>query len=316
MIAGLPKRPRVADLSGVTLTLDQAAFLGKQRTLVGLQLRGCPIGDEQVLELCSLDRMANLDLSDTLLTDRALEALALLPKLTRLALDGTSVTGEGLASFATHPTLSTLSMSRTKLCDAQLGLAAAIPKLTTLLIDETLVTAGGLRALATNELLRVYGGAQFSQDEMDLFETHQRDVAAGRQGRTRPDASLVDIGRETIVAFFRAIDDWERGVAAAYPALTPEALLAAHPEGSAIFARFCTDKAVKGDPAMHHAYRRPPSHEKERIVAFEQESKTKLWAYTKRETYGDYRYLLVKTASGWKIDRCQLKSEGWLSHPL
>jgi hypothetical protein len=308
MIPGLEPRQRTADLSGQALTLDQMEYLGRQRTLVGLQLDGCPIGDEHVRAICGLPRLVNLSLSGTQLTDAALEHLARLPKLQLLFLAGTRIRGEGLRHLAKSQKLQVLWLDATDVTDETIGLAAALPKLSTLRIAKTRVTFAGLLSLAGNERLRVIADDQFTAAEMARFEAARRDAARGARGKGEASAEDEAAAKKTLLAFFEELDAWERSLTAAQkkgaPIFTPGDKAAC----AAIFARYCT-KAAQGG-ARSRPFGEPPEHDGETVVGSESVSKTKLWLYTKGKA-GESRYLLARGPDSWQIEKRQWKGDGW-----
>jgi len=308
MIPGLPPRPRTVDLSGQPLTVEQMEHLGAQRTLVGVQLDDCPIGDEHVRAICGLDRLVNLSLCGTRVGDGALEHLARLPRLELLFLDRARIHGEGLRHLARSAKLETLWLCETDVDDATIGLAAAIPKLATLRIAKTRVTIDGLMTLAARQGLRVVADGQFSDPELAAFEAARRDRETAGRGKGKPPPADEAAAREVLVALFEALNGWERSLTAAQASGLPLWTADHQAACAAVFSRYCTERASRD--VARRPFGEPPEHDREQVVDARAETKTKLWLYTKGHA-GESRYLVVRGPDGWRIDRREWSSGRW-----
>jgi hypothetical protein len=72
------------------------------RALRAVELPGCLIGDDEILQLVMCKDLETLDLSATNITDAGVAQLGSLPHLSSVKLDHTAVTGNGLNAFAGH----------------------------------------------------------------------------------------------------------------------------------------------------------------------------------------------------------------------
>ena len=90
----------------------------------------------------------------------------------------------------------------------------------------------------------------------------------------------------------------------------------------AIFEKYCSPAAYDGQDPRYHPCGRPTEYDPERetIVATVIGSENEAQVVTNREAIlggGRYLYKLVRTASGWKIDRLEFQYEKkWERHYL
>jgi hypothetical protein len=77
------------------LTDYDYAKLGSRRDVAVLQMANADVDDRTLEHLRGLDRLRNLDLGDTKITDAGLRTVAALPALAELRLNRTAITDEG-----------------------------------------------------------------------------------------------------------------------------------------------------------------------------------------------------------------------------
>lgn len=316
MIDDLPKRPRTVDFNARSFSIDEMRFLGSQTTLVTLGFKDCPIKDEHVRELRDLPRLLRLSLISTRITDAALEHVATLPKLEMLWLDGTKITGEGFRFLHQHGKLRTLWADETKVTDKTIALAAGIPKLNILRIAKTAVTFNGLLSLAINPRLNVVGDDQFTAEQMREFEATQLRLARESRGTPAANASDCEAAKLVLLAFFKAINEWEDQLHKADEAEEKSKSKKRSTEEftvkcSAIFDKYCTPKPrADGRPNMI-SYCVPPKYTNVEIVELEQPTKNKVVVYTKDSHGFQRRYWIVKKKDEWRVDYVEWHSDGW-----
>lgn len=104
-----------------------------------------------VAQICeSLRGLADLDLEDTSVDDRAMVSIASLEDLANLNLNGTGVTDRGIARLKNRH-LSIVCLERTRVSDRGLLALARIPSLRKVLVDSTTpVTTGGIKRACLN----------------------------------------------------------------------------------------------------------------------------------------------------------------------
>jgi len=134
--------------------VDQAMVdqICKMKSVKRLAFREDPaITAAFVAQICeSLHGLADLDLEDTSVDDRAMGAIASLEDLTNLNLNGTGVTDSGIARLKNRH-LSIVCLERTKVSDRGLLALARIPSLRKVLVDnKTPVTTVGIKRACLN----------------------------------------------------------------------------------------------------------------------------------------------------------------------
>jgi hypothetical protein len=137
------------DLSGTPVSDDDLPHLGRLATLEALALSRTRIVGEGLLSLQSLASLAVLDLSSTQVTDRHVAHLEKLTSLRWLGLWKTKVTGTCLASLKSLEQLQVLGLSGTDVGDSELWALAQLEALETLELASTRVGNAGLAALAS-----------------------------------------------------------------------------------------------------------------------------------------------------------------------
>ena len=95
-------------------------------SLTTLLLGGNPITDAGLLEILKLDRLVQLDVSETQTSDRGLSYLAKHKRLRELRLDHNQVTDAGMHELGILTTLRELSVSNTGVTDDGLAHLAAV----------------------------------------------------------------------------------------------------------------------------------------------------------------------------------------------
>jgi Leucine-rich repeat (LRR) protein len=107
------KKLRRLDVSGAQLTPEGIKVLASLPQLERLSLWNCVKLDDSAAEaLAAMPKLANLDLSNTLVGDKTLERLAALPNLKFLYLTDTKVTPEAVASFRKKKSTTFVSFAR------------------------------------------------------------------------------------------------------------------------------------------------------------------------------------------------------------
>jgi hypothetical protein len=119
-------------------------------TLVRVQFRSAEdrVDDQALAALAPIrERIAELDLSRTKVTDKALAELARMPRLVRLDLSRTAVSDRGLGALRGLANLAWLNLHGTQVGDAGLDAVAGMKHLAAVYLWDSRVTATGAAAL-------------------------------------------------------------------------------------------------------------------------------------------------------------------------
>ena len=112
-----------------------------------LELHNTKITDEGLKEVAKLQKLWLLILRDTKITDTGLKEVAKLQELDTLSLDGTKITDEGLKEVAKLQKLRELYLSDTKITDVGLKELVKLPNLRRLNLSGTKITDAGVAEL-------------------------------------------------------------------------------------------------------------------------------------------------------------------------
>ena len=150
--------------------------------LTDLSLRNTQITDAGLKEVAKLKRLTTLDLSYTEITDAGLKEVAKITQLTRLHLWGCKqVTDTGLKELAELKQLESLSLKYTEITDAGLKEVAKMEKLTNLsLYGCKQLTDAGLEEVAKMKQLTY----------LDLYETQVTEAGVTQLSKTLPKCNI------------------------------------------------------------------------------------------------------------------------------
>ncbi len=112
-----------------------------------LTLRGRPVDDAMLLEICRIPTVRYLNLPHTTITDDGLVALDKRPQLVQLRLGSDRLTDAGLEHIAALPKLRFLHLVQVPFTDVGLAKLQKLSKLESLYIDDAQVTDDGLGKL-------------------------------------------------------------------------------------------------------------------------------------------------------------------------
>lgn len=150
-LANLPNTPfRLfqADLSGCrNFMVDDLAILAQCDTLEGLRLLDTNVGDSAMTQLTRFPKLRSLDVSQTNVTNQALEQVRQLP-LTVLHFTGTQIGDEGLKHLADHPTLTHAFLQYTQVTNDGIQHLASIPNVQVLYLSHNSLNDDALRHLS------------------------------------------------------------------------------------------------------------------------------------------------------------------------
>ena len=313
-----PKRARCVDWRDGVLIFDNGASieareptieimerLGALSNMVGFHSYGVPLTDELLKPLAGLKNMVNLGVTNGLLTDGCFSIFASMPKLQILLLDGNSaVSGAGLDALGSSK-VNFISLNDTALDDGGLTLAASLPKLAYLHAERTRITYEGMMSVAGNRRLNIIADSLFTSEQAEAFHIEQREKA---KKKTALAPNSVREAEETLCAFFAAMTQWEAETERNgfdHPNTAPSLL--------AIWDKFVSEKPRPGWRPVSLSYSSPGTYTAVKVTDAEQVTKNKLWLYAE-ETGGaksEYRFLMKRTAEGWKIDYVQIRFDDW-----
>lgn len=313
-----PKRARCVDWRDGVLIFDNGASieasdptieimerLGALSGMVGFHACGAPLTDELIQPLAGLKNMVNLGVTNGLLTDGCFPIFASMPKLQILTLDGNSaVSGAGLDALVSSK-VNLISLNDTALDDGGLTLAASLPKLAYLHAERTRITYEGMMSVAGNRRLNIIADSLFTPEQAEAFHIEQREKA---KKKTALDQNSVREAEETLCAFFAAMTQWEAETERNgfdHPNTAPSLL--------SIWDKFVSEKPRPGWRPVSLSYSSPGTYAAVKVADAEQVTKNKLWLYAE-ETGGaksEYRFMMKRTAEGWKIDYVQIRFDDW-----
>ena len=313
-----PKRARLVDWrdgalifdGGATIEAPEPAIeimerLGALSGMVGFHACGVQLTDELIKPLAGLKNMVNLGVTNGLLTDGCFSIFASMPKLQLLTLDGNSaVSGTGLGALGSSK-VNLISLNDTALDDGGLTLAASLPKLSYLHAERTRITYDGMMSVASNRRLNIIADSLFTSEQMEAFHIEQREKA---KKKAALDPNSVREAKEILRAFFAAMTQWEAETARNgfdHPNTMPSLL--------AIWDEFVSEKPRPGWRPVSLSYSTPGTYAAVKVTDAEQVTKTKLWLYAEEKdgAKSEYRFLMKRTAEGWKIDYVQIRFDDW-----
>lgn len=313
-----PKRARCVDWRDGVLIFDNGASieaheptieimerLGALSGMVSFHACGVPLTDELIQPLAGLKNMVNLGVTNGLLTDGCFPIFASMPKLQILTLDGNSaVSGTGLGALGSSK-VNLISLNDTALDDGGLTLAASLPKLAYLHAERTRITYEGMMSVAGNRRLNIIADSIFTSEQAEAFHIEQRERT---KKKTALDPNSVREAKETLCAFFAAMTQWEAETERNgfdHPNTTPSLL--------AVWEKFVSEKPRPGYRPVSLSYSHLGTYTGVSVTDAEQITKNKLWLYA-NQTGGaesEYRFLMKRTADGWKIDYVQMRLDDW-----
>lgn len=295
----LPRRPRFVDFENRAFTDEEMRHLGTLDTIVRLDFKRCPVGDDHIRHVCQLPKLESLWLEGTKVTDGVLEAVATIRSLNWLVLDDTPIKGSGFRHFDGHPKLSILWINRTQIDDAAVAHLARIPNLSTLVMKGTRITVEGLLGFATSPLLSINAGEQFSKNELMSLRVAQL-KAASRTPLDFVSAPEEESAAKAILsAFFEAMAEWETKTGASAKGSEVNWHIE---ELQALFQKYCTDKAREYGRPNALSYTSPSEYKDVVVLLAEWLAPKKVVFYTQNRNDDIKRYLLVKKGEEWRID--------------
>lgn len=248
--------------------------------------------------------MVNFGVEGGSLTDGCFPVFAMMPRLRYLLLDGNAaITGAGLSALKGCK-IDLLTLNRTGLDDAGLLQAAAIPKLSHIQLDHTAVTYEGLLAIAGNNYIEPVAHEQFTREQIEQFSQIQREKA---KKPVPLDEQAAEECRRVLSAFFAEMTEWER-----YMAQAGFEDAEATPRLLAIWEKYVSEKPRMGYRPLGLSYSAQGTYKGEQFIDAEQLTRNKLYIYTREGNTGfDRRFLMKRTADGWRIDAVQERLDGW-----
>lgn len=313
-----PKRARCIDWRDGVLIFDNGASIEARKPTIEIMERlgafsgmvsfhacGVPLTDELIQPLAGLKNIVNLGVTNGLLTDGCFAVFASMPKLQVLLLDGNfAVSGAGLDALVSSK-VNLISLNDTALDDGGLTLAASLPKLAYLHAERTRITYEGMMSVAGNRRLNIIADSLFTPEQAEAFHIEQREKA---KKKTALAPNSVREAEETLRAFFAAMTQWEAETERNgfdHPNAAPSLL--------AIWDKFVSEKPRPGWRPMSLSYSSPGTYAAVKVTDAEQVTKNKLWLYAEESggAKSEYRFLMKRTAEGWKIDYVQIRFDDW-----
>lgn len=314
-----PKRARCVDWRDGVLIFDNGASieasdptieiterLGALSGMVSFHACGVPLTDELIQPLAGLKNIVNLGVANGLLTDGCFSIFASMPKLQILLLDGNSaVSGAGLDALGSSK-VNFISLNDTALDDGGLTLAASLPKLAYLHAERTRITYEGMMSVAGNRRLNIIAHSLFTDEQTEAFQKEQREKA--KKKKILIDPSAVEEAKTVLYAFFAAMTQWEAETERNgfdHPNTAPSLLT--------IWDKFVSEKPRPGWRPVSLSYSSPGTYAAVKVMDAEQITKNKIWLYAEEKdgAKSEYRFLMKRTAEGWKIDYVQIRFDDW-----
>ena len=311
-ILGLGKRARDFAAENQTFTRDQIQFLGEQKSLVGLQLTNCGLTDADAELLSDLPAIKSFSLGHNPLTDAALKHLAKASKLTFLDLRATHIAGDGLRYFAGHKTLDCLYLDDTPLTDVAIPYLLEVPKLSTLRAERTMLSREGVMRLANHPRVRLIIEDRSLRSD---FAAEQRRLARQGPGHTTPSEADRAGAEKVLREFAEEMLAWEESY---FETLSTDGHAFdddAKKRCRTIFEKYCTDKPRKEGRPNALLCDSPSSYRNFKVRNADQISDGRIQLYVGPERHG-WRYFVIKTPQGWRVDHREMNISGWTPQPL
>ena len=140
-------------------TNEHLAFFteaGRFPNVTGLAISNAKITDEALAGLKNFPKLRTMNLSSTLIGDEGVRHIAQVP-FTFLRLNSTQITDKGLEYLSDLPKLSFLELRQTRITDAGLRSLGGLKELGTLYLDGTAVTGSGFHFLSGLPKLKLLG---------------------------------------------------------------------------------------------------------------------------------------------------------------
>lgn len=118
-----------------------------------LNLAKSKINSDGALSLSRMPKLASLNISQTVFSDKGLEPIASIPTLKTLTLDETAITNEGCKYLLNAAALESLSLQNTKIDDTAIDTISKLKNLTRLNLSGTAITDLGVKQLASLQRL-------------------------------------------------------------------------------------------------------------------------------------------------------------------
>ncbi len=155
VLAKLPKLKEVNLFGSRAVSDASLAALAELPALEKLRLRGTGVTGENAAALRQMNRVTELDLSETAFGNAGMPAVAAMPALTQLNLWLTPVDDQGIESLRGKRALTSLNLDNVSgITDASLAVIAEMSELSFLHLGGTSVTAEGLQQLKSLQKLR------------------------------------------------------------------------------------------------------------------------------------------------------------------
>lgn len=146
--AGLARLSSLAELEEISYSKHYSLRgLAQLKSLTVLQPQSESVNNDDLALLVDMPRLRELNLSQSNVTDAALEHVGKLKQLKSLNLHQTAITDRGLERIGQLTQLEVLSLSQTAITDAGLAKLSGLTELTFLGVDKTQTTEAGLIAL-------------------------------------------------------------------------------------------------------------------------------------------------------------------------
>ena len=272
------------------------------KTLETVSLKSCEIEPNALQVLTIAASLRCLIIRDCNISDANLNWLAASPKLELLNLSGNpKCTGAVIAQTAGSP-LHNLYMDQTDLQDCDIPALLSFTGLKHLSISDTKVTGTALLQLASNCALTIICTHDYAG--MVQFRAAQRQ---NWKKKTEYDKGLAEEILQLVKDFFSASQD-RRQKRSGY--VTPQ------------YLEYCKKHGYSGvdlGQKLSFSTDETPPYQDYRIVDAEQISRKKFYIYCEQDDAGlsQYRYLVMLTNEGWKIDKSERLLEGkWSFWPL
>lgn len=272
------------------------------KTLATVSLNSCEFEPGALSVLANTAALRCLTIKDSNISDAELNWLTAAPKLESLELSGNpKCTGAVIAQIADSP-LQRLCLDKTGLQDSDIPAILSFTQLKYLSVSDTKVTGAALFPLAANRALTIVCAHDCAG--MARFRAAQRQ---NWKKKTEYDSELAEEVWQLVRDFFSASQD-RRQKRSTY--VTQQ------------YLDYCKKHGYSGvdlGQRVSFSTDQTPPYQDYRIVDAEQINRKKLYVYCEKDDVGlsQYRYLVVLTDDGWKIDKSEWLFDGrWSFYPL
>lgn len=301
-------------MSKQIVSLEEVLNKVSERGCKGKHYNNLAVTDNMVEKICQVKSLVNIGFNNTDITDKSLQYLATLPKLSNLYLeDNSQLTGTGFTHFLSHQALRHLDISGSNINDESLKIIIQIPKLHSIRMVNTQITFGGLMAVVNCHRINFIVGDSFSDEQIAQFQQAQRESNKKSPKPVNSD----DLAQAQIVLtnFFKAYSGWELFATSVED--DEQVFQKISPKLKKIYKNYITDSTPFSCQGFAHTelvngkYVGATFGDVTFVDSeFVSKNKMNIYAMINKILKQQYRILMIKQGDDWKIDKIQWHHDG------